>query len=243
MDQGPPTTSELVLRRRRRADRVREVLDDRVLRPAADGKRLADVALLVDQHEPRLLALAVDDLELVVLTGLVFHEARDDGVVLELSLADFNRAFTYVTLSSSAQQDRQSFQCARRARALPTSRRSRTLTTARSRGDVIGGVRVREAERQRPRGRDGDASLDAQRFVADAALLLRPRWRGGRRSRRSEQQCRQAPRQSHTRRTRPADTVDANGPTQTQDGHADTYRRRLERVCRTCGRQLRASVV
>lgn len=89
MDQGPPTTSELVLRRRGRADRVREVLDDRVLRPAADGKRLADVALLVDQHEPRLLALAVDDLELVVLTGLVLHEARDDGVVLELSFANF----------------------------------------------------------------------------------------------------------------------------------------------------------
>ena len=89
MDQGPPNASELVLRRRRRADRVSEVLDDRVLRPAADGQRLADVALLVDQHEPRLLALAVDDLELVVLTGLVLDEARDDGVVLELSLANF----------------------------------------------------------------------------------------------------------------------------------------------------------
>ena len=90
MDQGPPAPSELVLRRRRRrADRVREVLGDRVLRPAADRERLADVALLVDQHEPRLLALAVDDLELVVLTGLVLDEARDDGVVLELSLANF----------------------------------------------------------------------------------------------------------------------------------------------------------
>ena len=88
MDPGPPAPSELVLRRRRRADRVSEVLDDRVLRPAADGQRLADVALLVDQHEARLLALAVDDLELVVLTGLVLDEARDDGVVLELSLAD-----------------------------------------------------------------------------------------------------------------------------------------------------------
>ena len=85
---GSPLHSELVLRRRRRPDRVREVLDDRVLRPAADGQRLADVALLVDQHEARLLALAVDDLELVVLTGLVLDEARDDGVVLELSLAD-----------------------------------------------------------------------------------------------------------------------------------------------------------
>ena len=53
------------------------------------GKRLADVALLVHEDEPRLLALAVDDLELVVLTGLVLDEARDDGVVLELSLADF----------------------------------------------------------------------------------------------------------------------------------------------------------
>ena len=30
-----------------------------------------------------------DDLELVVGARLVFHEARDDGVVLELSLADF----------------------------------------------------------------------------------------------------------------------------------------------------------
>ena len=89
MDPGPPTTSELVLRRGRRADRVREVLGDRVLRPAADGQRLADVALLVDQHEPRLLALAVDDLEVVVPTGPVLDEARDDGVVLELSLADF----------------------------------------------------------------------------------------------------------------------------------------------------------
>ena len=85
-----PLASELVLRRRRRrAARVREVLDDRVLRPAADGQRLADVALLVYEDEPRLLALAVDDLELVVLTGLVLDEARDDGVVLELSLANF----------------------------------------------------------------------------------------------------------------------------------------------------------
>jgi hypothetical protein len=85
-----PLASELVLRRRRRrADRVREVLNDRVLRPAADGQRLADVALLVYEDEPRLLALAVDDLELVVLTGLVLDEARDDGVVLELSLANF----------------------------------------------------------------------------------------------------------------------------------------------------------
>ena len=89
MDQGPPTTSELVLRRRGRADRVREVLDDRVLRPAADGQRLADVALFVDQHEPRFLALAVDDLELVVGARLVLDEARDDGVVLQLSFADF----------------------------------------------------------------------------------------------------------------------------------------------------------
>ena len=89
MDQDPPAASELVLRRcRRRADRVREVLGDRVLRPAANRQRLADVALLVDQHEARLLALAVDDLEVVVLTGPVFHEARDDGVVLQLSLAD-----------------------------------------------------------------------------------------------------------------------------------------------------------
>ena len=86
---GSPLASELVLRRRRRADRVREVLDDRVLRPAADGQRLADVALLVDQHEPRLLALAVDDLELVVGARLVLDEARDDGVVLQLSFADF----------------------------------------------------------------------------------------------------------------------------------------------------------
>ena len=89
MDPGPPAPSELVLRRRRRADRVREVLGDRVLRPAADGQRLADVALLVDEDEPRLLALAVDDLELVVGARLVLDEARDDGVVLELSLADF----------------------------------------------------------------------------------------------------------------------------------------------------------
>ena len=89
MDPGPPTTSELVLRRGRRADRVREVLGDRVLRPAADGQRLADVALLVDQHEPRLLALAVDDLEVVVGARLGLDEARDDGVVLQLSLADF----------------------------------------------------------------------------------------------------------------------------------------------------------
>ena len=89
MDPGPPAPSELVLRRRRRADCVREVLGDRVLRPAADGQRLADVALLVYEDEPRLLALAVDDLELVVLTGLVLDEARDDGVVLELSLANF----------------------------------------------------------------------------------------------------------------------------------------------------------
>ena len=89
MDQGPLTTSELVLRRRRRADRVREVLDDRVLRPAADGQGLADVALLVHEDEPRLLALAVDDLELVVGARLVLDEARDDGVVLQLSFADF----------------------------------------------------------------------------------------------------------------------------------------------------------
>ena len=89
MDQGPPAPSELVLRRRRRPDRVREVLDDRVLRPAADGERLADVALLVHEDEARLLALAVDDLELVVGARLVLDEARDDGVVLELSLADF----------------------------------------------------------------------------------------------------------------------------------------------------------
>ena len=89
MDQGPPTTSELVLRRRRGADRVREVLGDRVLRPAANRQRLADVALLVDQHEARLLALAVDDLEVVVGARLGLDEARDDGVVLQLSLADF----------------------------------------------------------------------------------------------------------------------------------------------------------
>ena len=89
MDQGPPAPSELVLRRRRRADRVREVLDDRVLRPAANRQRLADVALLVHEDEPRLLALAVDDLELVVGARLVLDEARDDGVVLELSLANF----------------------------------------------------------------------------------------------------------------------------------------------------------
>ena len=88
MDPGPPTTSELVLRRGRRADRVREVLGDRVLRPAADGERLADVALLVDEDEARLLALAVDDLEVVVGARLGLDEARDDGVVLELSLAD-----------------------------------------------------------------------------------------------------------------------------------------------------------
>ena len=88
MDPGPPAPSELVLRRRRRADRVREVLGDRVLRPAADRERLADVALLVDQHEARLLALAVDDLEVVVGARLGLDEARDDGVVLQLSLAD-----------------------------------------------------------------------------------------------------------------------------------------------------------
>ena len=51
--------------------------------------RLAAVALLVYEDEPRLLALAVDDLELVVRTRLVLNEARDDGVVLELSLANF----------------------------------------------------------------------------------------------------------------------------------------------------------
>ena len=89
MDPGPPAPSELVLRRRRRADRVREVLGDRVLRPAADGERRADVALLVHEDEARLLALAVDDLELVVRTRLGLDEARDDGVVLELSLANF----------------------------------------------------------------------------------------------------------------------------------------------------------
>ena len=88
-----PAASKLVLRRRRRADRVREVLDDRILCPAADGQRLADVALLVDEDEARLLALAVDDLELVVGARLVFHEARDDGGVLELSLADLEPRF------------------------------------------------------------------------------------------------------------------------------------------------------
>jgi len=73
--------SELVLRRSL-PDRVREVIDDSLLRPAADGQRLGDVLLGVQQHQPRLLALAVDDLELIVQSGLALDEARDGRVVV-----------------------------------------------------------------------------------------------------------------------------------------------------------------
>ena len=152
MDQGPPTTSELVLRRRRRADCVREVLDDRVLRPASNRQRLADVALLVHEDEPRLLALAVDDLELVVLTGLVLDEARDDGVVLELSLADLEprldvRDLVVVGAAGPAVLHNvlvghERFQ--RRAGAAAQRRRE-------ARGDAVDGFRVAQAERQRGR--------------------------------------------------------------------------------------------
>ena len=177
MDQGPPNASELVLRRRRRADRVSEVLDDRVLRPAADGQRLADVALFVDQHKARLLALAVDDLELVVGARLVFHEARDDGVVLELSLADLEprldvRDFVVVGAAGPAVfhnvlVGHERFQ--RRAGAAAQRRRE-------ARGDAVDGFRVAQAERQR--GRAGvmaahrsmrSALLPTQRFSSARA--------------------------------------------------------------------------
>ena len=195
MDQGPPTTSELVLRRRRRADRVREVLNDRVLRPAADGQRLADVALLVYEDEPRLLALAVDDLELVVLTGLVLDEARDDGVVLELSLADLEPRLdvgdlVVVGAAGPAVLDNvlvghERFQ--RRAGAAAQRRRE-------ARGDAVDGFRVAQAERQR-----GRASVMAAHRSMRSALLQTQRFSPSALSsriaspRRSREAARQAP--------------------------------------------------
>ena len=203
MDQGPPTTSELVLRRRRRPDRVREVLDDRVLRPAADGQRLADVALLVHEDEARLLALAVDDLELVVGARLGLDEARDDGVVLELSLADLEPRLdvgdlVVVGAAGPAVLDNvlvghERFQ--RRAGAAAQRR-------GEARRDAVDGVGVREAERQR--GRAG--VMAAHRF--SSARAGEARRDGKPRERLQASTTRTKP---NACRTRPP-TLHANGP-------------------------------